>query len=289
MADAILADVESSGIYQIRNLVNGKRYVGSAIRFSKRRSEHFRDLSRGTHHSQALQRAWDKYGPDAFAFEIVAICDKTDMISLEQREIDAKAEYNTCRTAGSTLGFKPSAESRAKMSAKLMGNRRTKGRKYSREICERMASPKRGRKRPPRSQEWCQKISAAKTGKSVGKGRQVAPETRAKISATLTGRKQELSRRVLDSRLTLAEGTVVRVLGMRLVGASYQSISDATGVSRNLCRLICIRRRYEWVAREISVPLFKSKGWKVNGRRRGVRRKARSDGIKSSCILGLCS
>ncbi len=36
MAEAILADLESSGIYQIRNLVNGKRYIGSAKCFRVR-------------------------------------------------------------------------------------------------------------------------------------------------------------------------------------------------------------------------------------------------------------
>ena len=30
-----------SGIYKIRNLVNGKIYVGSAVDFDKRKREHF--------------------------------------------------------------------------------------------------------------------------------------------------------------------------------------------------------------------------------------------------------
>ena len=40
MADGIVADAEASGIYQIRNLVNGKRYVGSAVNLRARWRQH---------------------------------------------------------------------------------------------------------------------------------------------------------------------------------------------------------------------------------------------------------
>lgn len=40
-----------SGIYQIRNLVNGKVYVGSAVNLQHRRREHRSDLRNGNHHS----------------------------------------------------------------------------------------------------------------------------------------------------------------------------------------------------------------------------------------------
>lgn len=55
-----------SGIYQIRNLVNGKVYIGSACRLNSRKSDHLRSLQRGNHVNQKLQRAWNKYGPSAF-------------------------------------------------------------------------------------------------------------------------------------------------------------------------------------------------------------------------------
>ena len=62
-----------SGIYQIRNLVNGKVYVGSAVNLQHRRREHRSDLRNGNHHSIKLQRAYNKYGESSFAFEILEI------------------------------------------------------------------------------------------------------------------------------------------------------------------------------------------------------------------------
>ena len=55
-----------SGIYVIRNLVTGKIYVGSAVIIGKRVYEHRRLLMLGTHGNRLLQRAWAKYGSDAF-------------------------------------------------------------------------------------------------------------------------------------------------------------------------------------------------------------------------------
>lgn len=58
-------------IYKIRNVVNGKFYVGSSIN-SKLRFRQHRKLLRGNrHHCKHLQAAWNKYGEDCFKFEIV--------------------------------------------------------------------------------------------------------------------------------------------------------------------------------------------------------------------------
>lgn len=272
MAGGILADVEASGIYQIRNLVNGKRYIGSAVCIRKRWAEHRSDLRSGRHHSVALQRAWIRYGENSFEFLVVENCRKHELIRREQVHIDARSEYNICKKAGSSLGVKHSAETRAKMSARLVGNQRTKGRKYSREICERMAAPKRGRKRPPRPKEWCRKISEAKKGHSVGLGREVPAETRERIRESLTGRKKPLSLRASDPRLTLTDPEVEKILEMRVSGAGFLEISNRVGVTRQLAQKICARERYEWVRPDLEIPTFKRKGWTVEGRRRGVIR-----------------
>lgn len=187
MADESVQDC--SGIYEIINAVNGKRYVGGAASIRKRWAEHRRDLTKRRHHSVSLQRAWDKYGEQAFSFGVIESCAVDDLISREQAHIDAGTEYNICMVAGSTRGFKMNAESRAKLSSKLIGNKRTKGYKYSREICERMAAPKRGRKLPPRREDWCLRISESKKGNKYCAGRQVSQETRDKIAQSLLGRK----------------------------------------------------------------------------------------------------
>lgn len=105
-----------TGIYQIRNLVNGKRYIGSAAGvkgFAGRWNEHKRLANAGRHHSVIFQRAWDKYGARAFTFEVLLYCDPRDCITFEQMAIDCyKPEYNICLIAGSTLGLKWSEASK---------------------------------------------------------------------------------------------------------------------------------------------------------------------------------
>lgn len=64
----------TGGIYEIRNKVNGKYYLGRAERFKARFNRHRYDLRRGRHPCLYLQRAWNKYGEDAFEFVAVIEC-----------------------------------------------------------------------------------------------------------------------------------------------------------------------------------------------------------------------
>lgn len=97
------------GIYRIINKVNGKFYIGSTstIGFVKRWNKHILDLHNQKHHSIYLQRAWNKYGEKNFKFEILEICNKNDCLSKEQYYLDKfNPNYNICKIAGSTLGYK---------------------------------------------------------------------------------------------------------------------------------------------------------------------------------------
>ena len=58
-------------IYQIRNLVNGKLYIGSTKNFLLRRREHLKSLRKNKYTLSALQNAWNKYGEAGFIFEII--------------------------------------------------------------------------------------------------------------------------------------------------------------------------------------------------------------------------
>lgn len=133
MADAIVADIESSGIYQIRNLVNGKRYIGSAKCFRKRWSSHRSHLRKNQHSSRHLQNSWNKRADGAFAFEIIELCGLDVLIEREQWWLDnAKPEYNVSPTAGSPLGVKHPPEFGRKVSERF------KGKKLSHEHVESM-------------------------------------------------------------------------------------------------------------------------------------------------------
>lgn len=76
---------DKSGIYQIRNTLNQKVYIGqTTVCFIKRFWHHKWKLTDGTHDNKHLQAAWDKYGEQAFVFEVVHILQNNeDIDSLE--------------------------------------------------------------------------------------------------------------------------------------------------------------------------------------------------------------
>jgi len=82
------------GIYEIKNKVTGKCYVGSSKQIEKRWQQHLLALRKGTHHSILLQRAWNKYGEECFAFEVREECQEGDLLEKEQQYLNNKPEYN---------------------------------------------------------------------------------------------------------------------------------------------------------------------------------------------------
>ena len=112
----------NSGIYQVRNLVNGKIYIGSAVSLNSRKSSHFTSLEKQKHRNDHLQKSFNKHGKENFVFEVLFTCSKEDLIRLEQYHINNyKPNYNISPTAGSQMGFKFSEESKRKMSESRKG------------------------------------------------------------------------------------------------------------------------------------------------------------------------
>ena len=74
-----------SGIYNIRNIVNDKVYIGSAVSFKLRWNCHQNDLLNNRHVNNKLQNSYNKYGKDSFVYEIIEYVDnKTQLIEREQ-------------------------------------------------------------------------------------------------------------------------------------------------------------------------------------------------------------
>lgn len=169
-----MASQANSGIYEIVNLVNGKRYIGSAKSIERRFGQHRVRLRGKRHYNRRLQNSWNKYGEASFAFRILVLCPVEFLICFEQAAIDSyRPAYNLAPTAGSTLGVRLSEATKAKIALKAMG-----------------------RKCPPRSSEYRAKISAAHKGKpkspaqmaklQEGRARQTFGEERSsKVSAGL--------------------------------------------------------------------------------------------------------
>lgn len=120
-----------SGIYAIKHVASGKLYVGSSIHIPRRWYIHRHDLNkRDRHHSILLRRAWEKYGPDAFLWEILElVTNPDDLVIREQywmdtlRSNDPKFGYNILPNAGTTLGRRMPPKSVEQMRARLTGRK----------------------------------------------------------------------------------------------------------------------------------------------------------------------
>lgn len=116
--------MEKSGIYSIFNTQANKQYVGSAVNINKRWNGHRAALRLGKHHSNYLQKAWNKSGSENFKFQILAECPKEYLLKMEQWFIDnLNPEYNISMTAGSPLGYKHTELAKRKISLHLTGRK----------------------------------------------------------------------------------------------------------------------------------------------------------------------
>lgn len=157
----------NSGIYQIKNTINGGVYFGRSVDVSDRLIHHRNELRRNVHRNKRLQNAWNKYGEDAFNFELVWECPQEDLCELEGFILEFlwgdSRLYNHHKLShggfepGNKLGcFKRSQETKQKMRLAFTG------RKFSEEHKSKIAATKTGMKA---SQETKQKMSALRMGK----------------------------------------------------------------------------------------------------------------------------
>lgn len=208
-----------SGIYQIKNQINGNRYIGSAINIRYRWAVHLSTLRHGKHDNHHLQHAFDKYGETVFAFTILErVGDVSQLILREQYALNTlRPEYNIATVAGNTFGYRHTDEARRKMSEAQSGDQHPLyGKHHSEETRGRMSEAQIGERshcygkrlgvetRKKLSEVMCgrnhsavtrAKMSAAHKGKhhseetkrklsEINRGRHHSAETRAKISAS---------------------------------------------------------------------------------------------------------
>lgn len=78
-------------LYEITNIINGMGYVGiTKGRVKHRWWSHKKDLRVGKHGNRWLQRAYDKYGPEAFEYKVRQKCDSIEELSNLEKEILAQ-------------------------------------------------------------------------------------------------------------------------------------------------------------------------------------------------------
>lgn len=115
-----------SGIYQIVNTADGKRYIGRSNHLEKRWKTHEWLLKTNRHFNIHLQRAYN-LNPSAFKFEVLEYCESED---LNEKEVFYISKFNTmnmaygynlCEGGKSTTGRVCTEETRKKISEKKTG------------------------------------------------------------------------------------------------------------------------------------------------------------------------
>jgi len=244
-------DLMRGGIYVIAHIASGKAYVGSAVNFKRRFNSHRSSLALNKHHSGKLQNAWNKYGESAFSFSIIEVVPEArDLVAREQAwidEMDSVARgYNISPTAGSPLGVKHSAETCAKVSIRLVGNKHALGLKHSDETKAKIAAKSRGRA-PFAGHVHSDKSRLAMSLKRAGVS--LTEEHCAKIGAAHKGKKYSDERRKqigdVQRRFTPDQANSIR----NLIGAnlSYSEIAGAFQCSR---QVICDINLRKWAYRD---------------------------------------
>jgi hypothetical protein len=80
-----------SGVYIIYCTISNKCYIGSSLNIKGRVIKHISYLKNKTHHSNKLQRAFDKYKLDSFSYGVLSITD--DLRNQEERFIKLFNSY----------------------------------------------------------------------------------------------------------------------------------------------------------------------------------------------------
>jgi len=223
-----------SGIYEIVNKINQKRYVGSAVRLSKRKNDHFCSLEKNEHYNRHLQAAYNKYGSEKFEFSIIETIVPEKLIEREQYWIDfyqccdITKGYNLSPTAGNSLGVNHTEATKNKIRHSRLGSKHSEstkdkisqatrgtnnpffGKSHTEETKEKIASKKRGTKM---SKKTKQKMSDRRKGmkfseehkRKIGEAnsrRKVSAETRKKMSEARKGKKlsDETRKRMSESK-----------------------------------------------------------------------------------------
>lgn len=173
-----------SGIYQFRNIINNKKYIGSTFDLKDRYKDHIKFLRKNQHHSIKFQRAFNKYGKENFIFEVLEYVFQLENESKknfkkrlvedrEQHYLDTilfasennskfhKLGYNICRKTDSQLGIKRTKKQRKNRS--IIQKELWKDEQYRKLMILKMKDRKKV------TQETLDKMSKSMIGKNKGK------------------------------------------------------------------------------------------------------------------------
>lgn len=191
-----------SGIYCIKNIINNKVYIGSAVDIRKRWFHHKNDLRKNKHHSSYLQKSWKKYGEKSFKFFIVEICKKCDddfLKSKEQKWMDLTKcyervfGYNLATKSDRCTGVKHSEETKRIWSEQRKGEKNGMfGKKHSEETKKMISDMFLGKNGHKHTEEYKKKMREMNLGdKNAMFGKKHSEEAKNKISISRSGKRIE--------------------------------------------------------------------------------------------------
>jgi len=62
-----------AGVFQVKNIANGKVLLGSSLNLEGPLNSHKFMLTVGRHRNETLQKEWNEYGSEQFVFEILEV------------------------------------------------------------------------------------------------------------------------------------------------------------------------------------------------------------------------
>lgn len=89
-----------SCVYEIKNIANGRKYIGSTTNFESRVRKHKWMLKNNVHKNKWLQQDYNLYGIDYFEFNVVKLCKPSQLLVQEQCYLD-------CCRGGDSYNVRP--------------------------------------------------------------------------------------------------------------------------------------------------------------------------------------
>jgi group I intron endonuclease len=166
-------------LYRIVNTTNGRQYIGQSVEVEKRWRYHQWCLNNNLHRNIFLQRAWKKYGEEAFRFELIAEFQSRDELNAAESlhiEVSGSLYPNGYNLVKGGDVYERSEATREKL----------KNRKYSAETRTKISE---GLKK------YYQQLSEEERIRLVTNGKTIRAETRAKLSAINKGKPKSAAHR----------------------------------------------------------------------------------------------
>lgn len=243
-------------VYKITHKKSLKSYIGITTDYQKRMREH-KQAKGGCRY---LYNAVRRYGFDAFEHKIIAKAHSWEELCLKEQAFikffgtKAPDGYNLTDGGEGSLGLKPSAETRQKMSEAQKGNKGNTnmlGKKLSDETRQKIGEASKGNKYAlgntnmlgkKHSNETKRKMSEAKRGRKfsdetkrkmseAAKGRKTSDETRKKLSEAKRGRKLSDETR---QKMSEAQKGNTKMLGKKHSNEAKRKMSEASKGNTNM-------------------------------------------------------